>query len=107
MPTENQQLAHHVYFKLKDNSADKVQQLVDAIKKYLQGHPGETYFSVGTLAAELNREVNDRDFDVALCVVFESKQAHDAYQIADRHLEYIETNKDNWAQVRVFDFYHA
>jgi hypothetical protein len=36
-------------------------------------------------------------------VVFESRAAHDAYQVAPRHVQFIEENKANWAKVRVFD----
>jgi len=47
--------------------------------------------------------VNQTDFDVALQVVFESREAHDAYQVHSRHLQFIEENKANWERVRVFD----
>jgi hypothetical protein len=96
-------LAHNVYFALKDNSPAAKKKLVDACKKYLSGHPGEVFFAAGTLAEELNREVNDRDFDVALHIVFKDKAAHDKYQDAKRHKEFIEENRDNWKKVRVFD----
>ena len=49
------------------------QALVDACKKYLADHPGVVFFAAGTLNHELNRPVNDRDFDVALHVVFDSQ----------------------------------
>ena len=44
-------------------------------------------------------------FDVALHVVFADKAAHDAYQTVEDHLKFIEENKANWKQVRVFDSY--
>jgi hypothetical protein len=96
-------LSHDVYFALKDNSAKAKQQLVDACKKYLSKHLGEVFFAVGTLAADLNREVNDRDFDVALHIVFTDQAAHDKYQDAERHQQFIGENKANWKKVRVFD----
>ncbi len=96
-------LAHHVYFTLHDNSPQNCQALVDACKKYLTDHPGTVFFSAGVLTPDLDREVNDRDFDVALSVVFETRAAHDAYQIAPRHLEFIKENKASWKSVRVFD----
>jgi hypothetical protein len=91
-----------VYFTLKDNSTEACQKLVAACKQYLSDHDGTIHFSAGSLA-DANREVNDRDFDVALHVVFDSREAHDTYQTADRHQQFIEQNKDNWAEVRVFD----
>jgi hypothetical protein len=96
-------LAHNVYFALKDNSAASKQKLVDACKKYLTNHPGEVFFAAGTLAEDLNREVNDRDFDVALHIVFQDKAAHDKYQDHERHKQFIDENKNNWKKVRVFD----
>ncbi len=97
------QLAHMVYFKLKDSTPEAIESLAAACRKYLTGHPGTVYFGVGTLVPDLDRPVNQRDFDVALQVVFDSRSAHDAYQVAPRHLQFIEENKPNWAQVRVFD----
>jgi hypothetical protein len=99
------QLAHMVYFKLKDSSEASRSKLVAACKKYLSRHEGTVYFSVGVVAEDLAREVNDRDFDVALHVVFENKEAHDQYQTHERHVKFIEENKDTWAKVRVFDSY--
>ncbi len=98
-------LAHMVYFKLKDASGVNRAKLMAACKAYLSGHPGTVSFAVGSLAADMTREVNDRDFDVSLHLVFESKQAHDKYQEHPRHLKFIDENKDGWAKVRVFDSY--
>jgi Stress responsive A/B Barrel Domain len=96
-------LAHNVFFTLKDRSAAAKQKLVAACKKYLTGHPGTLFFAAGTRAETLNRDVNDRDFDVALHLVFTNLAAHDAYQDAPRHEEFIAEQKGNWAKVRVFD----
>ncbi len=96
-------LAHMVYFTLKDNSPAAIDKLVKDCHHYLTGHPGTVFFAAGTLNRELTREVNVVDFDVALHVVFENKAAHDVYQVAERHKQFIEANKPNWARVRVLD----
>ena len=96
-------LSHSVFFSLHDNSPAAVDRLVAACKTYLTDHPGTCFFAAGTLADEYQRPVNDRAFDVALHVVFTDRAAHDAYQQAPRHLKFIEENKANWKQVRVFD----
>ncbi|HEX4144068.1 MAG TPA: Dabb family protein, partial [Pirellulales bacterium] len=83
-------------------SAEAIDKLVAACHQYLTDHPGTVYFSVGKLA-DLARPVNDRQFDVALHVVFENRQAHDAYQVAPRHKQFIAETQPNWANVRVFD----
>lgn len=101
----DRQLAHMVYFKLKDASGANRAKLMAACKAYLSGHEGTVSFAVGGLAADMQREVNDRDFDVSLHLVFVNKEAHDKYQDHPRHQKFIEENKDNWAKVRVFDSY--
>jgi quinol monooxygenase YgiN len=98
-------LAHDVYFTLKDNSPAAKQRLVEACRKHLSDHPGTVWFSAAVRAEEFDRPVNDQDFDVALHLVFRDKAAHDAYQEAPKHQQFIEENRDNWKQVRVFDSY--
>ena len=97
------QLAHMVYFTLHDPSPDAVQGLVTACHRYLSGHEGVVYFSVGTLNRELVRPVNDLGYHVCLNLVFDSKESHDKYQVEPRHIRFIEEQKPGWKQVRVFD----
>lgn len=96
-------LGHMVYFTLKDRSPAAVEKMLQACRTYLTGHPGCVFFAVGTVVPDLDRPVNQRDFDVALQTVFETRAAHDAYQTAPRHLQFIDENKANWERVRVFD----
>jgi hypothetical protein len=96
-------LAHNVYFSLKDNSPAARQKLLAACNKYLSKHLGTVFFAAGVLAEALKREVNDRDFDVGLHIIFIDQAAHDRYQDAPAHLQFIAENKDNWKKVRVFD----
>lgn len=98
-------LAHNVYFKLKEPTEANVQALVDSCKKYLNVQPGIVFFAAGSLVKELNREVNDLDWDVALHLVFDSKASHDDYQTDATHKKFIDENKPTWAKVRVFDSY--
>jgi hypothetical protein len=96
-------LAHMVYFKLTDNSPPGIERQVAACRKYLTDHPGTLFFGVGTRTSDLNRDVNDKDFDVGLHVVFKNRAAHDGYQVSPRHVQFIAENKPHWAKVRVFD----
>ena len=96
-------LAHNVYFTLKDQSPEAKQALLAACREHLSGHPGEVFFACGTREEALGRAVNDKDFDVALIVVFETIAAHDAYQVAPRHKQFIAECQPNWGTVRVFD----
>ncbi|HET6326027.1 MAG TPA: Dabb family protein [Planctomycetaceae bacterium] len=96
-------IAHMVYFTLKDPSPAAQQKLVDDCHRYLKVAPGIVYFAAGMRVADLTRPVNVTDFHVGLHVVFESRKAHDDYQVDERHLRFIAENKESWSQVRVFD----
>lgn len=96
-------LAHNVYFTLKDRSAAAIDGLVGDCHKYLKAHPGVVFFAAGELAGGLDRPVNVRDFDVSLHVVFQNAEYQEQYQQAEEHLKFLEENKENWKQVRVFD----
>lgn len=102
-PETKGQIGHMVFFKLKDATPESRQKLVDACTKYLSTHEGTAHFSAGVIGEEFNRDVNDREWDVALHLVFESKAAHDKYQDHAGHKKFIDENKDGWAKVRVFD----
>jgi hypothetical protein len=101
--TTDAMLAHNVFFTLHDDSEVARKALVQECRKFLTGHSGTVFFAVGTLTEDLNRPVNDREFHVALHIVFASRRHHDDYQTHARHLEFIESNKANWKRVRVFD----
>ncbi len=96
-------LCHDVFFSLKDRSPEAVDAMVAACKKYLTVQAGIVFFCCGKLEPELNRPVNDLDFDVALHVVFQDRAAHDAYQTDETHNQFIAEMKPNWSKVRVFD----
>jgi Stress responsive A/B Barrel Domain len=96
-------LAHNVFFTLKDKSPAKVDALVAACKKYLTVQPGIVHFACGKLEPGLTRDVNDRDWDVGLHIVFIDRAAHDAYQLDAMHKQFVAENKPTWANVRVFD----
>ena len=98
-------LAHNVFFKLKDASDANAEALVAACKQYLNMQPGIVFFAAGRLCQELDRDVNDRNWDVGLHLVFDSKAAHDNYQDDPMHVKFVEENKPTWAAVRVFDSY--
>jgi Stress responsive A/B Barrel Domain len=96
-------LAHNVYFTLEDDSIEAQKRLVDDCHKYLKDHPGIVFFAAGTLARELARPVNDRDFHVGLHIIFTNQAAHDAYQVHESHQRFVAENKASWKRVRVFD----
>ncbi|RIK75803.1 MAG: stress responsive protein [Planctomycetota bacterium] len=103
MPAGSTGLAHLVFFALKDPSADAREALIAACRKHLPQHEGVVHFSVGVRGEAYQRPVNDRQFDVALVIVFDSEAAHDRYQESAAHKQFIAEQASNWSSVRVFD----
>lgn len=99
------QLAHMVFFTLASDTPEDQQKLIAGCEKHLSGHEGVVYFSVGALAKDLKRDVNDQGFQVALHLVFENKAAYEKYAPHPRHDKFIAENKALWSKVRVFDSY--
>src|SRR5689334_15490639 len=97
-------LGHMVYFTLKDNSRPAIDRMLKACRSYLTRHEGTVYLAVCTIGPDLTSEVNQRDFDIALQLIFESREAHDRYQVHERHQKFIAENRENWTKVRVFFF---
>ena len=99
------QLAHMVFFALKDHSQESREKFLASCQKYLAEHEGTVYFSVGTIAEDKDVEepVSVKDFDVALHVVFENKAAKAKYLASERHKQFVDENRESFAGVRVFD----
>ena len=53
----------------------------------------------------MEEPVSVKDFDVALHVVFENKDAKATYLSHPEHDRFVEENRPQFAQVRVFDSY--
>jgi hypothetical protein len=102
---EGPKLAHMVFFKLKDSSKEAVDKFVASAEKCLNKHEGSVYFSVGTRADDVDEPVSTKDFDVALHVVFESKEGKLKYLKSPRHDQFVEENRSQFDKVRVFDSY--
>ncbi len=98
-------LAHMVFFTLKDHSETAREAFVASCQKYLNDHEGTVYFSVGTIAEDVEEPVSVKDFDVALHVVFANKAAKAKYLEHPRHKQFVEENRASFAKVRVFDSY--
>ena len=99
------QLAHMVFFALKDHSKESREKFIASCEKYLSEHEGTVYFSVGTIAEDkdVQEPVSVKDFDVALHVVFENKAAKAKYLASERHKKFVDENLPSFAGVRVFD----
>jgi len=99
------QLAHSVIFTLKDQSAKSREAFVAICDKYLTSHKGAVSYTCGTIAEDVKEAVSDREFDVALHVIFEDKAALADYLKSERHDQFVAAIKGLVAKVRVFDSY--
>jgi hypothetical protein len=111
-PTDDPMLAHNVLFTLKDDlkgdskAAEAAKQkLTDSCYDLLADIPGIVFFAAGPRARDFLRPVNMLNFDVGLHIVFENKKAHDEYQKAEKHLQFIKQNKGTLKKVRAYDTY--
>jgi hypothetical protein len=100
---QSEPLAHIVFFTLAESNDENRAKLVELCKKHLDKHDGVVYFGVGVNAPEYNREVNDRDYDVALHLIFKTAKDQDTYQTHPRHVKFVEEGQGLWKKVRVFD----
>ena len=62
-------LVHNVYFRLADGSPAGVAAQLALAEEHLSGHEGVVALHLGTPAEGLDREVNDRDWHVALTLI--------------------------------------
>jgi hypothetical protein len=99
------QLAHMVYFTLKDHSKESRDKFIASCKKYLSNHEGTVSFTIGTLADDVKEPVSVLDFDVAIHLVLKNKSAKLQYLNSPRHKQFVDENLDSFAKVRVFDSY--
>lgn len=96
-------LVHSVYFWLKPELTDAQRA---EFRKGVEALAGIKYLSavyVGGPAGTERRAVIDFSFDVALTTVFENVAAHDAYQVDPIHENFLETFKDFWSKVQIYD----
>ena len=96
--------SHVVIFWTAPANPKAADELITGAKKYLAPLPGIIHFHVGKMAPS-HRTVVDQSYQVALNVVFDSKQAQDDYQVHPLHLEFVEkVFKPVCKKVVVYDF---
>jgi hypothetical protein len=96
--------SHVVIFWTDPAQPDAVAELIAGAEKYLKPIPGVLQFHVGKMARS-HRPVVDQTYQVALNLVFPSKQAQDDYQAHPQHVEFVErVFKRVCQRVVVYDF---
>ncbi|QCR22123.1 Dabb family protein [Pontibacter sp. SGAir0037] len=97
---------HHVFFWLSNaGSAEDRAQLLEGlnslkeIEEIRQLHIG--------VPADTNRPVIDSSYEFSLLMLFESKEAHDAYQVHPVHQEFVQKCSSLWSKVVIYDAVEA
>jgi hypothetical protein len=96
--------SHVVIFWTDPAQPNAVDELVAGANKYLKEIPGVLQFHIGRMSPS-PRPVVEQSYQVALNLVFPSKQAEQVYQIHPQHLEFVEkVFKRTCQKVVIYDF---
>ena len=96
--------SHVVIFWAKPGIPNAADALVAGADRYLKPIPGVLSFHIGRMVPS-HRPVVDQSYQVALNLVFDTKQAQDEYQIHPLHIEFVEkVFQPNCARAVVYDF---
>ena len=96
--------SHVVIFWTDPAQPNAADELVAGANQYLKPIPGVTFFHIGKMATS-HRPVVDQTYQVALNLVFPSKQAQDDYQVHPMHVDFVEkVFKRVCKKVVVYDF---
>jgi len=96
--------SHIVVFWTDPANPNAADELIAGANEYLKSLPGVLHFHAGKMVPS-QRPVVDQTYQVALNLVFSSKQAQDNYQVHPRHIEFVEkVFKHVCKQAVIYDF---
>jgi hypothetical protein len=96
-------LGHNLFFSLKEPTEENKAKLIEACKKYLSQHPGIVFFAVGTRDEKLSGGFNDKNYDVALHMIFTGREALGTYARSADHQQFIRETTPLFKGLRIFD----
>ncbi len=95
---------HVVFFWCKPETPESVkQEMITYCNEVMSKLPVVKQVKAGK-AVPSPRPVVDGSYDVGLCVVFEDKAGHDAYQPHEIHQAFVTKFKQHWDKIKVYDF---
>lgn len=95
---------HVVLFKLKDYPAEEKRQIIDNLKSMLEGLQ-EKIFEVKFIEVGVNKDLESKNFDIALISYFETEQDLDAYREHPEHLKVVERIKETTVERAAVDYH--
>ncbi|MGO4290267.1 hypothetical protein [Chitinophaga sp. RAB17] len=105
-PEQPPRLMHSIYFSLTDKSAASIKKFTDICVKYLSEHPGTCVFAIGELA-NLKRDVSIANYDVAMNILWKSKNDYSNYLKSKDHDAFFPATKGMVSDTYIFDSYVA
>lgn len=102
-PTSKKQLAHHVFFWLKNpDSKEDLKKLIDGLRT-LGKIPTIRALHIGVPASTEKREVVDNSYSVSELMFFDDVEGQNVYQVHPIHKKFIEDCSHLWEKVIVYD----
>ncbi len=100
----NEKFAHIVFFWLKEGTSETERlNFEDSLRK-LGTSVCTSAYHWGKPLDIPKRGVVDQSYDYSITSFFDNLEAHETYQSTDPvHMDFIETNKHLWKEVKVFD----
>jgi hypothetical protein len=107
MPTmekkDKKQLAHHVFFWLKNpNSKEDQQKLIEGLRTLAKIETIKK-LHIGIPASTEKRDVVDNSYHVSELMFFDDVEGQNAYQVHPLHKKFIEQCSGLWEKVLVYD----
>jgi hypothetical protein len=99
-----QSLFHSLYFSLADKSPANIAKFTGLCVQFLSPHPGIQQFTTGGLT-DIKRDVSFRAFDVAVDIIYESKNAYDEYLQSKGHDDFFPATSGMIGNTFIFDSY--
>ena len=81
--------SHVVIFWTKPENPNAAAELLAGAEKYLRPIPGVVSFHVGKMVTS-PRPVVEQSYQVALNLIFDTKQQQDDYQVHPLHIDFVE-----------------
>src|SRR5436189_6438753 len=96
--------SHVVIFWTDPKNARAADDLIAGANQYLKPISGVRSFHIGKMVPS-HRPVVDQSYQVALNLIFDTKQEQDDYQVHPLHLEFVEKAfKPNCQRALIYDF---
>ncbi len=95
---------HTVFFWLNNpNNLTERKAFEDGVTLLLDQSKFITSSHIGIPADTATRPVVDDSYTYCVVITFESKKAHDSYQVDPLHTKFVDENKSLWKKVLVYD----